>query len=203
MPINHELEIEQDSEEQVLNNKAQELLRQLQIAAESKTFGPLHDAQNDFIDFLRSLPLAYKSLRLTLILSRKDTKQQNLDQFKGCLDIIPKSSICSLLILVPRRPPTDDIKAAHGSPVRERFFSIGEINNIRFEQVAGTKYLIINPASIGTFSMDRSFGVYPLTPKEIQKIEVVKDLPKYLKPEQRNWVNGFYDQLSYYQTSKK
>ena len=52
---------------------------------------------------------------------------------------------------------------------------------------------LVNPASIGSLSVDDSFGMYWLFPRQIISIELSTELPPYLNQNQRKFVDRFYN----------
>lgn len=188
-------------EQEQLEFSVNEALRRLQEKVRTGTRPERREVATAFLDSLYTLPDQFRSLQLRI---RLDTRDERIKKYKGWLGSLGLSPldeegmVYDLHILTPRKTPMEEVTAIHGSQVRERSFSVGEIGTIGEdfgydpETEDDTTTFLVNPANLGTSSNDKSFGKYWLFPRQIEHITISTDLPSYLRPEQKAFVDQFY-----------
>lgn len=151
------------------------------------------------LHFLHNLPHEYKTLNFLIYL---DPTMPEINRTRERLANYGFKPICKdwydIPILVPRMTPVDDLGTTHGSYLRERTLSLGEIKTIKFETWARDKItnniftITINYQGIGLFaSIDTRIFLFP---RLIDRIYLSAELPSYLDKDQAAFVNRFYSE---------
>lgn len=187
---------EQEQSESSVN----EALRKLQEKVRTGTKLERRQAARAFFDSLYKLPDQFRSLQLRIRLDTSDGRIEEYKEWLGSLGLSPldgEGMVYDLQILTPRKTPMEGVTTTHGSRVRKRYFSVGQIGTVIEDsgydpETNDNTTFLVNPTNIGILSVDDSFGKYWLFPRQIEHITLSTDLPSYLRPEQKALVDQLY-----------
>lgn len=190
-----------EEEQRLAEENVNNLLKTAQDSVRNKGTQERSSAIGAFLSSLYALPSQFRSLKLRIRLDARDERIERYKKNLGNLGLTPlneEGMVYDLQVLTPRMPTMKGITAPHGSSVRERVLSVGSIETIKVAdgydpETKDDNVLLVNPTSLGFFSLDQMFGKYWLFPRQIEDIKLSTDLPPYLDPSQTEFVDQFYD----------